>query len=130
MPRTTHTIPLALSLLSAGEAFEVSDDVEPIDLNVLVTGGRDGFLACVIDGLSMVPHIRHGDMVFVDTWAAPKNGDTVVCSVNGQINVKTFSFNNGGLRLVPKNGEFPEREITPKDVFHVIGVVRSHLAFE
>lgn len=130
MPRSSHTIPLATSLLSAGEAFEVSEDLEPIDLNFMVTGGRDGFLACIVDGPSMLPHIRQGDVVFVDTYAVPNNGDTIVSYVNGRINVKTFECGPRGLFLVPKNGAFQEQQVKPTDSFYVIGVVRSHLAFE
>lgn len=127
---STQTMPLAHSLLSAGVGFEVSEDFEPLDINFLLTQGRDGFIAFILDGTSMLPHIRHGDLVFVDTWAVPKNGDTIVSNVNGQNSVKIFENSGRGLFLVPKNREYPEREVTQKDSFHVVGVVRAHLAFD
>lgn len=127
---SSSTIPLALSLLSAGRGFEVSEDFEPLDVNNLITKGREGFIAFILDGTSMLPHIRHGDLVFVDTWAIPQNGDTIVSNVNGQNNVKTFENSGRGLFLVPKNTEFKERQITQQDAFHVVGVVRAHLAFD
>lgn len=130
MPHSTHAIPLALSLLPAGNAFEVSEDFELLDVNKLITGDREGFVCFIVDGTSMVPFIQQGNLVFVDTWATPKNGDVIVSNVNGCNSVKVFEQSNRGLFLVPKNGEFPEREITPKDSFHVVGVVRAHLAFD
>ena len=125
-----YPIPLALSLLSAGVGYEVSEDWEPLDINALITGNREGFIAFIVDGTSMVPSIRAGDLVFVDTWAIPKNGDTIVSNVNGQNNVKVFEDGNRGLFLVPKNGDFPERKITERDAFRIVGVVRAHLAFD
>ena len=129
-PSSTTTIPLAHSLLSAGAGFEVSEDFEPLDVNQLITGNREGFIAFILDGTSMLPHIRSGDLVFVDTWAVPRNGDTVVCNVNGQNNVKVFENSNRGLFLVPKNGAFAARKIKPTDSFTVVGVVRAHLSFD
>lgn len=126
---SSTTIPLALSLLSAGAGFEVSEDFEPLDINFLITSGRDGFVAFILDGTSMLPQIQTGDLVFVDTWAVPKNGDTIVSNVNGCNSVKILETGRG-LYLVPQNGEFPTREIVPTDNFHIVGVVRAHLAFD
>lgn len=125
---TGPMIPLALSLLSAGAGYEVSEDFDLLDVNNFITRGRDGFIAFILDGTSMVPTIRPGDMVFVDTWAEPKNGDKIVSSINGLLTVKIFENSGRGLFLVPKNGDFAEREVRPNDNFRIIGVVRAHLA--
>lgn len=127
---STQPIPLAHSLLSAGVGFEVSEDSEPLDINFLLTQGREGFIAFILDGTSMLPHIRSGDLIFVDTWAVPKNGDTIVSNVNGLNTVKKFENSGRGLFLVPQNGEFDEVEVTARDSFTVVGVVRAHLAFD
>ena len=123
-----RTLPLAYSLLPAGDAVEISEDSAQLDLNALVTGGREGFVAYAITGDSMLESIRPGDIVVVDTWREPKNGDIIVASVNGQNSIKVLEHNPHGLFLVPKNGEYKRREITYKDNFQVIGVVKWHLA--
>lgn len=126
-PRSSRSIPLALSLLSAGETAEITDDHELLDINELITGGRDGFVAFVVTGESMVDAIRPGYIVFVDTYAEPRNGDIVVSNVNGLNNVKTFENGRRGLFLVPKNNQFPVRQITHQDQFCILGVVKAHL---
>ena len=125
-----NPIPLAQSLLSAGEAFEISEDYDLLDVNFAITKGRDGFIAFPVTGESMLPHIRNGDIVFVDTWAVPRNGDTVVANVNGQNNIKVFQQTHCELYLVPKNGDYRTRQIKDTDTLYIVGVVRAHLAFD
>lgn len=123
-----HKIPLSLSLLSAGDGFEISDDYEFIDIGEMITGGRPGTTrAYLVTGDSMLEHIRPGDIVFVDTMAEPRNGDTVVSCVNGQNNVKIFWRDGPDLYLVPRNGKHRPRQITAADSFHILGVVTYHL---
>lgn len=128
MPYSRKRIPLATTLLSAGEAFEVSDDHQMIDIAELITKGREGFVAFIVDGDSMVDDIHPGFIVFVDTWAQPKNGDIVATSVNDATSVKIFHQSPaGGLFLVPKNGKYKPRKIKPSDSLHVLGVIRGHM---
>lgn len=127
LPLSRKRIPLATSLLSAGEAFEVSDDHQMLDVAELVTHGREGFVAFVVTGDSMVDDISPGGIVFVDTWASPQNGDIVATSINGETGVKMFENSPVGLFLIPKNGNYPRRQIKPTDAIHVLGVVKGHL---
>lgn len=130
MKLATHsrnTVPTAISLIAAGPAVEIGEDYELLDINNLVTRGRDGYVAFQIDGDSMVEHIPHGSLIFVDSWRSPNNGDIVACSVNGKITVKIFQNTNKGLYLVPANPEHHRRQVTRHDNFHVIGVVRGSL---
>lgn len=129
MPHTSgKRIPLAYSLLSAGAAIEITDDgYALLDVNALLTGGREGCIAFVVTGDSMREDILPGYIVFIDTLSEPRNGDTVAINVNGQNCIKVFEHKQG-LRLVPKNGDYPTYEVQPSDATHVLGVVRGHVA--
>lgn len=122
-------IPLAYSLLSAGPAVEMTDDgYALLDVNALITGGREGWLSFIVTGDSMRADILPGYIVFCDSYAEPQNGDTVAVNINGENCIKIFERTERRLRLVPKNGDFPSREVTPDDSLHILGVVRRHLA--
>lgn len=125
---STRKMPLSLSTIAAGPTSEVVDDFELLDLNEVITHGREGFIAFEVTGDSMVAEIHPGNLIFVDSWAAPENGDIVAASVNGQTCVKFFKRTNQRLYLVPANSSYPSREITQKDNFRVLGVVKGHLA--
>lgn len=122
-------IPLAHALLSAGSAIALSDDgYTLLDINFLVSGGREGCLAFVVTGDSMQEDIHEGFIVFIDTNREPRNGDTVAVSVNNETCIKIFEREQQRLYLVPKNDDYPTREVKPSDSFHILGVVTSHLA--
>lgn len=123
-----RTLPLAQSLLSAGPASEILENFALLDLNALVTKNREGFVAFTITGDSMVPTVQTGNIVFVDTWAEPRNGDIVAAECNGLTCIKIFQNGNKGLYLVSANPEYKPRKITPTDNFRVLGVVKGHLA--
>lgn len=124
----SRQIPLAFSLLSAGPAAQVDDGYSLLDLNALVTQGREGCLAFVVTGDSMRDDILPGYIVFIDPNREPRNGSTVAVSVNNETCIKLFEREQQRLYLVPKNGEFPTKEVKPSDNFHILGVVTSHLA--
>lgn len=122
-----HKIPLALSLLSAGPAVEIGEDYELLDINALVTRGREGFIAYPVTGDSMIEGIQPGSVVFVDPYAEPRNGSIVAASVNGAICVKTFQIRERKLYLVPQNTKYPSKEIREADNLHILGVVKGNL---
>lgn len=130
MPHSSSApIPLAHSLLSAGPAVEICEDgYALLDVNQLITGGREGWMSFIVTGDSMRDDILPGYIVFIDSFAEPKNGDTVAVNINGQNCIKIFERTEHRLTLVPKNGDFQPREVTPDDSLHVLGVVRRHLA--
>lgn len=135
MTVSTHSpskpIPLAYGLLSAGPAVMLTDDgYALLDLNFLVSGGREGCLAFVVTGDSMKPDIHQGNLVFIDTNREPRNGDFVAVSINNETCIKRFEREQQRLYLVPANGEYPTREVKANDSFHVLGVVTSHFAFD
>lgn len=121
-------IPLAQSFISAGPAVEIGDDYALLDVNEHITRGREGFVAFVVTGDSMVDHIHPDNLVFVDTNVEARNGDIVAADVNGLTCIKIFRHSMRGLYLVSKNADYQPRQITAKDSFHILGVVRGHLA--
>ncbi len=126
----THSkhIPLAYSLISAGAAVEIQDDgYGLLDINALVTKNRD-CIAFIVTGDSMMDTIQPGNLVFVDPHREPRNGDIVVVSINGANCIKIFERTERNLYLVPNNDDHPVREVHASDSFHVLGVVKAHLA--
>ena len=129
MPTSQQAIPLALSLLSAGPAVELHDDgYVLLDTNLLLTGGRDGCLAFIVTGDSMRDDIQPGYVVVIDPNREPRNGDAVAVCINNETCVKIFEREQQRLYLVPKNGEYPTREVRADDSLHILGVVVGHLA--
>lgn len=128
MSHSHRRIPLAHSLLSAGAAVEIDDGYALLDVNALITQGRDDFLAFVVTGDSMREDILPGNIVFIDPHREPQNGDVVAVNINGANCIKIFEREHQRLYLVPKNGDFAPREVKPSDNFHLLGVVTSHLA--
>lgn len=127
----THSkqlIPLALSPIAAGVPLEASEDFGKLDVAELITGGREGFAAWRVTGDSDMPVIQPGYVIFVDTYAAPRNGSMVAAMINGLVCVKRFEHTPSKLRLVSRNEAYAPRDITPRDSFQILGVVKSHLA--
>ncbi len=124
---STRTIPMAQTKIAAGIAVEIADEHYPLDVNELITGGRDGFAAYEVTGDSGADEIPHGCMVFVDTTAAPKQGQPIAVLLNGLTCVKKFSNSGRGLYLISANTAYRPVEIKPQDSFRVLGVVKSHL---
>lgn len=127
-PRSHRTVPIADNFIAAGAAVEIGDSHTLLDVNALITRGRDGFIAFEVTGDSMIDHIRPGNIIFVDTWAEARNGDVVAATVNGLTCVKILQRSTRGLYLVSANADYTPREITARDTFAVLGVVRGHLA--
>lgn len=126
--KSKHKIPLALSLLAAGDASEVCEDYELLDINELITGGREGYVAYRVTGDSMLESIKPGYIVFVDPYCEPKLGDTIVSRINGKNCVKIFERNRKGLYLISANKAYKPRRVTKLDDFQILGVVKGHLA--
>lgn len=130
MPKSQRHIPLAHSVLTAGPASEFYDgEYDLIDLNALITNGREGFTSYYVSGESMDPTIPTGSLVLVDPYCQPHNGDPIVAIVDNKITVKTFQFEERRLYLVPTNPTFQVREVRPNEDLRILGVVTAHLVF-
>ncbi len=120
-------IPIAVSPLAAGDPIDISDDFDYLDLNEIVTGGREGYMAYRVTGDSMVTQILPGYIVIADSYCEPQHGDVIVARINGLNCVKILDKNRG-LHLVSANKEYTPRRVTKADDFQIIGVVRGHVA--
>jgi DNA polymerase V len=118
-----HLTWLASVSVPAGDPADISADVEQIDLNEYLTGGRDGVYMIRAGGDSMETAIQDGDLLVVNRNLEAQAGDIIIASVNGSLTVKTFQPSRTGLRLVAKNEKYEPRKVTGKDNFEVFGVV-------
>ena len=66
-----------------------------------------------------------GDVLLVHPQQLANHGDIVIASVNGDLTVKTLSFDDGQVSLLPANPEFHPISISPNDDFKVMGVVMN-----
>lgn len=122
-PQSKRLMPKSYSPLSAGEFAESADDYEFVDLNELITSGKEGFGIYIIDGDSMVECIPAGSFVVVSPDRVPEKGDIIVSSVNGKNNIKYYEPANNGLFLVPANPKYKKIHVTDRDNFTCLGVV-------
>lgn len=127
-PNSEQPIPMASSPIAAGPAAEVGEDFVQLDVNALITGSREGFIAFALTGDSADPEIRHGNIVFIDPYVEPTNGKFVAVTINGLNCVKKFENTKRGLYLVSVNKDYEPREVMPSDSFTVLGVVCGVLA--
>ena len=126
--KSRRKIPFAFSPLAAGDPLEIFEDYELLDINDLITSGREGFIAYRVTGDSMLEYIKPGYIVFVDPYCEPQCGDVIVSRVNEKNCVKIFQKNREGLYLISANKEYKPRRVTKMDDFQILGVVKGHLA--
>lgn len=127
-PNSQFPIPMAMYRISAGYGADAIEGQHLLDINEMITGGREGFVAYEVTGDSMVDRIQPGNIIFVDTWAQPSNGQIVAAFINGLVCVKVFQRSRRGLYLVSSNAAYKPKEIHATDAFHVLGVIRGNLA--
>lgn len=79
-------------------------------------------------GDGMLPKIKSGDMIIADRQTTAKNGDMIVCLVNGKCEVKVYWCSEGVTSLCRLNG----RPIVLKDTdeFIIRGIVRNIFSYE
>lgn len=123
LKRSDKRVLLASSAISCGLPQEICTELERIDLNEFITGGKDGVYLIRANGDSMEHEIRIGDFLIVDRNQSANFGDAVVACLNGDYLVKDYRATRNGLSLVPKNAEYKTQVVTRKDDFEVFGVV-------
>lgn len=85
-----------------------------------------------VTGDSMLPHIKDGEYVFVQKGISPKNGDTIIANIDGELYIKRYHklpFEKW-FRLESDNKEFPNIEIDTDDKFNsliIVGIVKSKI---
>lgn len=118
--KTTYTLALAQSPLSAGPGTFASADFDELDVNLLLSAGQpEHCFIYPVTGDSCDPQIPHGSLVVVNRKIEPMDGHTVAVSLDGLNHIKILERTR--LRLVSPNTDYEPLQI--RDPFHVIGVV-------
>jgi len=100
--------------------------VEIVDLNMMLGGPGCMVVRVAGDGVSMIgAGISPDDYLIVQRTSDPPTGSIVVARLNDEeYTIKRWERRNRGLYLVPANGDFNERRITPQDDCEIIGIVK------
>lgn len=125
-----------LDFVQAGNWRSVGyDGVTPMDYTYIAYKGvhGDAIFALVVDGDSMTPDFKQGDMIVVDTQKQPTPGCYVVAQ-NGEIEAtfkkyKVSGYDDNGrdvFELVPLNDDYPTL-YSNKQHIEIIGVVIQHV---
>lgn len=118
-----YEVPL-VATVSAGkgiEIFETYEKVRQIPEYYWKAGARAVFK---VRGHSMLDMgITDNDLLFVKPTAKPRNGEIVVCSLNGAAFVKEFERTKDGVRLISHSTSFEPMPVTENDDLRVFGVV-------
>ena len=66
--------------------------------------------------------IFDGDLVAVHRTAEARDGQVVVARVDGEVTIKRLQLRRGGVRLLPRNPDYPPIEVAPGQDFAIEGV--------
>ena len=125
-----------LDFVQAGQWREVVyDGVIPLNYTYTDYSGSepDAVISVIVDGLSMVPDFKPGDMLIVDTSKSPNPGSYVIAQ-NGDHKVTFKKYRVTGydehgreeFELIPINPDFPVLSSTQHQI-GIIGVVVRHM---
>lgn len=112
--------------VQAGFPSPADDWVEgPLDLNKHLIEHPAATFFARVQGDSMIGDgVHEGDLLVVDRAVEARNGDMVVCVVHGDFTLKRLCIDNGTVRLLSANHDYPALTIGPSDEFEVWGVAR------
>ena len=117
-------IPLASSGVKAGFPSPAGDYIEEsIDLNKHVIKNRSATFYARVDGSSMEPILRDGDLIVIDRSLSPSASDIVLCYIDGEFTVKTVQKTPNAIYLVPANKAYDPIEVNPNNDFIIWGVI-------
>ena len=137
----TVKIPLFSAYASAGSGIESFDgdqivklvvvDKDWLRLNVHCTSVNNINLITV-NGDSMEPTLKDGDVIFVDTGITSFRSDSIyVARINGELFVKRFQkLPNGNLMMISDNTRYRSFELERSEDVTLIGRVCFHWAAE
>lgn len=114
-------VPL-LGFAQAGAGGYFDDAGFPVgvgfDVVELPVGAREGAYALKVQGDSMLPLYRDGDLLIVDPAAAVRKGDRVVLKTTaGEVMAKVLSRQTGKVvELVSLNPDHPDRTVSRAEV--------------
>lgn len=117
--------PLALARLPAGFPSPAEDYTDrALDLNEFIEHPSATFFFR-LQGDSMYPLMRDGDLLVVDRAIAPRNGHIVVAIYDGELTVKRLHQSANDAWLEPENPAYPR--LPCSDGTEIWGVVLINL---
>lgn len=117
--------PLYSSRVQAGFPSPADDYIEAyLDLNEHLIKHPSATFFVKAEGQSMIgAHIQPGDLLIVDRSITPSHGKIVIAAIQGELTVKRLYQQNGVVKLIPENPEFPEIDISEESELVIWGVV-------
>ncbi len=111
--------------IHAGFPSPAQDYIETgLDLNkALIRHKASTFYGRVVGDSMRDAGIDEGDIIVIDKSLDAREGDLVVCFVDGEFAIKYLRIENGKLLLYPANDKYAPIEVTNADDFRVWGVV-------
>ncbi|MGL5000951.1 MAG: XRE family transcriptional regulator [Cetobacterium sp.] len=87
---------------------------------------KAGYVACTVEGDSMVPDIVEGDILILDTKEPSNvNGKIFVVNYNGEVYLKEIYIEGDAVVLHSKNGSYKPIIVTDKSKLHIVGKVMA-----
>ncbi|MFH7325878.1 LexA family protein [Desulfurivibrio sp. C05AmB] len=119
--------PLFAGGVSAGFPSPADDYIDSrLDLNDFLVKHAAATFFVRVAGDSMIgAGIHDGDILVVDRSLEPVSGKVVIAVVNGELTVKRLQQENGLVRLVAENPNYPPIELTEETAGEIWGVVTS-----
>ena len=118
-------LPMIEGGISAGFPSPAQDYIDlKIDLNKELIANPSTTFYGRVRGVSMIDAgISNGDILIIDKSIEPKDGDTVVCFIDGEFTLKYIKKEGEVVFLVPANEKFKPIQITEENNFCIWGVV-------
>lgn len=123
--KSGYRLPLLSGRVPAGFPLNSTDHIEEwVDINQLIIEDPGHMFLIEATGDSMEQdRIYEGDLLVVDGSIEPRHGMIVIAAIDGEYTVKRFFKQDGKIKLVPANSNYPEIDITEDKHFSVAGVV-------
>ena len=124
---TRYALPIFLGRLPTGFPSPADDYLEgKLDLNRHLIKHPAATFFVRVTGDSMIgAGIHSGDLLVVDRALEPEDKHVGVAVLDGELTVKRLFKQNGIVRLLPENLNYPPLEIIPQQTIEVWGVVTS-----
>lgn len=122
-----YQIPFYSSTVRAGFPSPADDYIESmLDLNDYLIKHPAATFFVRASGESMInAGIHSGDILIVDRSVEATHGKIIIAALNGELTVKRLSRQNGTVKLVAENREFPTIDITEEYDVVIWGVVTN-----
>lgn len=123
----SYRVPLYSSTIRAGFPSPADDYIETmLDLNEHLIKHPAATFFVRASGESMVnAGIHSGDILIVDRSIEATHGKVIIAALNGELTVKRLSRQNGQVKLVAENPDFPDIDITEEYNVVIWGVVTN-----